>query len=78
MIAKQNIVKSDFIWHSQNINEHHKLGNFDLILLSNIADYSHKIFPGDNHTIDYKNNIVMPWLSHLKDYRKSIMVRYSQ
>lgn len=33
---------------------------FDIILLSNIADYSHEMYKNSNYLNDFKNNIILP------------------
>lgn len=65
--AQTKIKNHDFIWHLFNISdikEDTSLTLYDLILLSNIADYSHKMFR-DNHTEQFKEDIVLPLLAHL-------------
>jgi MoaA/NifB/PqqE/SkfB family radical SAM enzyme/dephospho-CoA kinase len=73
--ARENLRKQEFIWHSQSILESDDIGSFDIILLSNIADYSHKMFTGDNHAEIFKDKVVSPWLSHLEPNGK-IMFAY--
>lgn len=59
--AQKNI--KDFIWLSQDIKEVEK-DFFDIILLSNVSDYSHVLYP-ENHINSYRDNIVIPWLNKL-------------
>lgn len=66
LLAKESIKKHQFLWHTQDINCHTNLKQYDLILLSNIADYSHKIFDNNNHTVDFRDKIVLPLTKHLK------------
>lgn len=51
----EEFLKTDFMW--------------DIILLSNIADYSHIMFQG-NHLIEFKENIVLPCLELLNPHGK--------
>lgn len=64
LTAQQVIQKHTFVWYSDNIIELTMHNNYDLILLSNIADYSHKMFSYD-HTQEFKNNVVLPLLQYL-------------
>jgi MoaA/NifB/PqqE/SkfB family radical SAM enzyme len=65
LMAKEEIKRYDFVWYEQSIMNRDNIGSFDIILLSNIADYSHKIFNGLNHAEQFKEKIILPWLSHL-------------
>lgn len=71
-LAKKN--QHHFLWHTQSIEQ--PFGSFNLILLSNIADYSHKMYPFDNHLELFKNNVVLPWLEHLNERGDKIMFAY--
>lgn len=58
----------NLIWHTLDITAAAKTleGSWDYILLSNIADYSHQMYPTDDQHVDtyFKHN-VEPWLSKL-------------
>lgn len=75
LMVKEEIKRYEFLWHEQSIINRTNIGHFDIILLSNIADYSHKMFEGLNHTEEFKNQVVLPWLSHLNQGGK-IMFAY--
>lgn len=57
-----------FVWHTQSVDNIIDT-SYDIILLSNIADYSHTMFPNDHqHTEKFKQYIVLPWLEKLKPH----------
>lgn len=66
LLAQENIKKQSFIWHSQAITSISNLQQYDIILLSNIADYSHKMFHTQEHAKNFRDNIVLPLTKHLK------------
>jgi MoaA/NifB/PqqE/SkfB family radical SAM enzyme/dephospho-CoA kinase len=73
--AQEKLKKSDFIWIEQSILNHEDIGMFDIVLLSNIADYSHRMFETTNHAEEFRNKVVLPWLEHIEPGGK-IMFAY--
>lgn len=70
--AMQNSI---FRWSSISIEK--ELQNdemYDIVILSNIADYSHYMYE-ENHTQKFKENIVLPYLKKLKP-KGQIMFAY--
>jgi MoaA/NifB/PqqE/SkfB family radical SAM enzyme len=61
-IAQESL--KEFIWMTQDI-ANITSEFFDIILLSNISDYSHILY-SDDHVATYRDNIVLPWFSKLK------------
>lgn len=51
------------------------VNKFDCILLSNIADYSHFLFPNEHHVFLFKEKVVIPFIRFLKPQGK-IMFGY--
>lgn len=73
--VKSLIIHHKFNWYTQSIDNSELLEQFDLILLSNIADYSHIIYPHIEHIESYKEKVVLPWATKLKPHGK-IMFAY--
>ena len=73
--VQEKLKKSHFTWVEESILNHENISKFDIILLSNIADYSHKMFEVTNHAEEFKNKVVLPWLEHLEPSGK-IMFAY--
>lgn len=69
--AKNNI--KEFLWLNQDISNTIS-ETFDIILLSNISDYSHMIYSG-NHLESYRDKVVKPWMKQLS-CNGSIMFGY--
>ena len=63
LIAQEKL--KDFIWITQDISQIIP-ATFDIILLSNISDYSHLLYLGD-HISAYRDNIVLPWFNCLNN-----------
>lgn len=64
-LAKISISDKDFVWIESDIQDFKTSQRFDVILLSNVADYSHKMFLGNNHQEIFKQKIVDKFTSYL-------------
>lgn len=71
--AQQAIKEINIHWHTESIDQflQHSTDYYDVILLSNLADYSHQFYPensvNDAHLEHFKNHFVIPSLEHLSD-----------
>lgn len=64
----QRRLPQNLIWHALDISTaaNKLVGPWDIILLSNIADYSHQMYPSDDlHVETFYTHNVQPWLSKL-------------
>lgn len=65
-IIQKKITNCTITFITSNITEHTFKENYDLILLSNISDYSHKMFPGD-YIKSFKTSFVEYLLPFVND-----------
>lgn len=73
--TKNILINTKFKWYANSIEELCsgkvlKNKKFDLILLSNISDYSHKMFNTGEYLSEYKLKIIEPLLKHVSDNGK--------
>lgn len=73
--AQEKIKNKPFNWIESSIEKFDINDLFDIILLSNIADYSHKMFLSSSHAEIYRDNIVKKFLQFLKP-QGAIMFAY--
>lgn len=71
LVTRSNISDARYRWFRSNVTE--LSGNlrqtdvYDIILLSNIADYAGHMYPGPDHLKDFFSNIVLPLRDHLSE-----------
>ena len=65
-LAQEKIRNMAFSWQYDDIKTYSSNKKWDIILLSNIADYSHKMYSGQAHALMYKDNIVTKFLNYLR------------
>lgn len=73
--AKNSISDKRFIWIESDIQDFESIEKFDFIMLSNVADYSHKMFLHDTHQESFKTKVVEKYLNMLNN-KGSIMFAY--
>lgn len=61
LTVKNKILDKKLNWKITNILSFNSNEKFDVILLSNIADYSHKMFLGENHLQEFKQKVVLKY-----------------
>lgn len=74
-LQAQKNIKKELNWISTDILDFKNNSNFDIILLSNIADYSHKMFLTKTHVEEFKEKVVDKFYKFLNPNGK-IMFAY--
>lgn len=68
-LTRNKLVNIEYRWYQSNVTELVKVLQpshvYDIILLSNIADYANRMYPGPGHLNDFFCNIVLPLKEHI-------------
>jgi hypothetical protein len=67
--TRKSLSSCSYRWQQSNITEIEQklksLTQYDVILLSNIADYAHLMYPGSEHLLEFFQHIIYPLAEHL-------------